>query len=171
MRKHFSYILLIIVLFFSIGYHLYFKYLQINIQQNIKLEIRKGIDEKDLSIIVVTSENEKEIEWIKKGKEFRYKGSMYDVVKTETLSNKKIYYCIDDIKERNLITNYTKQNRKNNKTLLLLKKILSNKYFPENYLFNKSTVVKNISFSKYQSLYKSRFDPPSPPPPKFKFYI
>jgi hypothetical protein len=171
MRKYISLILLIIILFISNGYHLYFKYLQNNIQQEIKHKIRKGLKEKDLSIIVVSLNNEKEIEWIKKNKEFRYKGLMYDVVKTKIKINKKIYYCINDIKEKNLIANYTRHNRRRNKVLLKLKKVLSNKYLPENYSINNKIKKANVYFAEYKFFYKSRFMETLSPPPKFNFNI
>ena len=171
MRKYISFILLIIILFFSNGYYLYFKYLQHNIQLEIKHGIRKGLKEKDLSIIIVSLNNEKEIEWTKKNKEFRYKGMMYDIVKTKIKSNKKIYYCINDIKEKKLIANYTKHNRRRNKVLLKLKKILSNKYLPENYSINNKIGKANVYFAEYQFFYKSRFIGTLSPPPKFNFNI
>ena len=150
---------------------MYFKYLQNNIQQEIKHKIRKGLKGKDLSIIVVSLNNEKEIEWIKKNKEFRYKGLMYDVVKTKIKNNKKIYYCINDIKEKNLIANYTRHNRRRNKVLLKLKKVLSNKYLPENYSINNKIEKANVYFAKYKFFYKSRFMETLSPPPKFNFDI
>ena len=171
MRKHFSYILLFIILFFSVGYRLYFKYLQVSTRYNIQQEIKKGIDEKNLSIIVVSPKNNKEIEWLIEGKEFRYKGLMYDIVRIEAKNNKKIYYCIEDINESNLIANYTKHIQQSNKILSAQKKILSEKYFHKNYSLNNKIIVKNIYFTDYQSFYKSIFKAPVPPPPKFKFYI
>ncbi|NPA44194.1 MAG: hypothetical protein GXO49_01535, partial [Chlorobi bacterium] len=101
MKKSISLILLIVILLVSNGYYLYFKYLQNNIQKEMKQVVKSGLSEKDFSVIVVSEENEKEIIWIKKNKEFRYKGFMYDIVKTKQLNNKKYYYCINDIKEKN----------------------------------------------------------------------
>ncbi len=171
MRKYISFILLIIILFISNGYHLYFKYLQHNIQHEIKHKIKNGLNENELFVIVVSTNNEKEIEWTKKNKEFRYKGEMYDLVKIKIKNNKKIYYCINDVKEEHLIANFTKQNRRRNKILLRLKKLLNNKYFPKTYSVNNKILQANIYFTEYQFLYKSRFKEILSPPPKFNFYI
>ncbi len=170
-KKYISLILLIIILFLSNGYQLYFRYLQHNIRQEIKHEIKNGLNENELSIIVVSDNDEKEIEWTKKNKEFRYKGEMYDIVKTKINGNKKIYYCINDVKEEHLIANFTKHNRRRNKILLRIKKLLSNKYLPKNNSENNKILQANIYFAEYQFLYKSRFKETLSPPPKFNFFI
>ncbi len=166
MKKYISLILLFNILFISSGYHLYFKYLQYNIQQDIQHEIRKGISEKKLTLIVVSSNNEKVIKWTKKNKEFEYKGLMYDVVKTKIKNNYYYYYCINDVEEKNLITNYTIQNRCKNKILLKLKKNLSNKYFPEKFSINTETIKADIYFPEYHKLYNSTYLETLSPPPK-----
>ena len=166
MKKYTSFILLIIILFVSSGYQLYFKYLQYIIQQEVKQEIRKGLSEKDLSLIIVSSKNEKEINWIKKDKEFRYKGFLFDIVKTKTKGSKKYYYCINDLKEKSLIAIYTRHNRRRNKVLLSLRKILSNKYFPGNLSVNLKIVKADVYFGTYQQNYHSIYLETLSPPPK-----
>ena len=87
--------------------------MQYKIQKEVKQKIRKGLRDEDLSIIVVSVNDESEINWIKPQKEFRYKGEMYDVVNIKIENQKKYYYCIWDVKEKQLIANYNKTN--NNK--------------------------------------------------------
>ncbi|NOX16822.1 MAG: hypothetical protein GXO87_00870 [Chlorobi bacterium] len=166
MRKYASIILLFIFMFVSGGYQIYFKYLQYDIRQEIKREIRTGLNEMDLTLVVVSSENENKINWIKKNKEFRYKGLMYDVVRIKTKDNKKYYYCINDIKEKNLIANYVRHNKRRNKALLRLRKVLSNKYLPENPSENLKTYKDKIYFAKYRQSYNSIYLEILPPPPK-----
>jgi hypothetical protein len=165
MKKYISFILLIIILFISNGYHLYFSYVQHSIQQEIKHKIRKGLSEKELTQIVISSNNENEITWIKKNKEFRYKGFMYDIVKIKIKNNKKYYYCINDLKEKNLIANYTRHNRRRKNILLRLRKVLSNKYFPEYFSVNIKTNTADIYFAEYQQLYDSVYLETLSPPP------
>ncbi len=166
MKKYIPFILLIIILFISNGYHLYFKYLQKNIQYEIKQEIKNGLSEKDFKIIVVSADNAKEIIWIKKNKEFRFKGFMYDIVKTKQLNNKKYYYCINDIKEKNLIANYIRNNRRRNKKIFSLQKILSNKYFPEKFSVNLKVNKADIYYAEYKQLWTSIYLEILSPPPK-----
>ncbi len=167
MRKYISLILLVIILFVSNGYHLYFKYLQHNIQQEIKHKIRNKLSKKELTLIVVSSNNKKKIKWTKENKEFIYNGLMYDIVKVETQGKEKYYYCINDTKEKDLIANYKKHNRHRNNTLLKIRKILSNKYFPEKLSINTKINKDDMCFIKYQQNYKSIYVETLSPPPKF----
>ncbi|MCF6185235.1 MAG: hypothetical protein L3J56_11575 [Bacteroidales bacterium] len=169
MKKYISFILLIIIVFVSNESYLYFKYLQHNIHQEIKQEIRKGLDEKDLTLIIVSSGNEKEIIWTKKNKEFKYKGLMYDIVKTKIKNKKNYYYCINDIKEKQLITSFSKNNRRRKRTLLKIKKVLNNKYFFEKYSFKTTISKSDIYFCERQQFYNSQTLEVISPPPKFNF--
>lgn len=102
------------------GTYVIFKIQQHQIRREIKQEIKKGISEKDLTSITVSSENENELIW-KDHEEFSYKGMMYDVVHVEILNKTTIYHCISDIQENNLIAQYQndlqkKQKNKNRRT-------------------------------------------------------
>ncbi len=165
MRKYISVLLLVLFLFVSNGYYLYFKYLQHTIRQEIKYEIRRGIDETELTVITILKDEENEIYWTEKNTEFKYKGAMYDIVKTEVKNNKTIYYCINDVKEQQLFTHFTKQNSSQNRTLIELRKVISNKYFPESYSINNSVKEMVKHFATYQFIYKSiAIEILSPPP-------
>ncbi len=164
MKKFVSSILLVTFLFFIFGYQLYFKYLQYEIQREIKSEIEKSADESELTLIVVSPETE--IHWIKKNKEFRYKGLMYDVVKTATENGKKVFYCINDVKEKNLIVNYTRHNKRRRKALLRFGKILSDKYLPKNLSYNFGKRKANFHFAEYNRNYNSVYLEILPPPPE-----
>jgi len=166
MKKYISITLLSIFLFLGFGYQLYFQFLQYNIQQEIKREIRNGLNEQNLTLIVVSSKNENEIHWIKKDKEFKYKGLMYDVIKTTTKGGKKYYFCINDIKEKELIVNYTRHNKRRKKALLRLRKVLSNKYIAENLFENLKIYKADIYFVEYRQNYNSIFSETLSPPPK-----
>jgi predicted transcriptional regulator len=150
---------------------LYFKYLQHNIQQEINNEIKEGLNEKDLSVVIIPLKDENKITWTKKNKEFKYKGLMYDVVKTKIKNGKKYYYCINDVKEKKLITSFFRNNRRKNKSLLKLKKILSKKYLSNK--FSKRISIKNTNLYLFenQEFYKSKILEVLSPPPEFNFSI
>jgi hypothetical protein len=66
---------------------------------------------------VVLSGNEKNISWEEKGKEFSYKGLMYDVAKTKTINGKTILFCVNDKMEDQLlqqINDITRTNQQHN---------------------------------------------------------
>ncbi len=164
MKRIISIILLVLILFNSNGYFLFFNYLQQNLQQEIKREIRKGLNQKDLTLIVISAKNQKEICWIKKGREFKYQDLMYDVVSFREKGNKMYYYCINDVKEKNLIAFYTSHNRRRNRVLLKLRKVLSQKYFPIffslNINVNKVDVFSKEYIENYIAIYIETLSPP-----------
>ncbi len=166
MRKYISLILLITILFISNGYYLFFKYFQHSINKEIKQEIRKGINEEELSIFVIPINEVENIKWTKKDKEFIYKGLMYDVVKSKIVNNKKYYYCINDSKEEELISYYTRHRRRKNKLLIILKKVLNNKYLPEEHIVNTVIHKTDFNFYDYKKLYKSVYLETLSPPPQ-----
>jgi hypothetical protein len=142
-----------------------FTLLQNNIQREIKQQIRKGLKEEDLSLIVTDTHNESEIRWIKPGKEFRFEGELYDIVKTRIIDQKTCYYCIRDIKEKQLIANYTKTHNNRKRAENTIKKLSQNPLF-----FQKITTSFNISSTDFHYNSKSSgitakyLIIPSPPP-------
>ncbi len=110
--KKVSIIILISVLAYSqVGYYFVMRHFQFSQKDVIKEKILNQIKEAELQVISFT--DNKEIFWEEKGKEFLFKGEMYDVVKTKRVNGKLMLYCIKDIKEKALIDNYnlvTKQN-------------------------------------------------------------
>lgn len=150
---------------------MYFKYLQHNIQQEINNEIKEGLNEKDLSVVIIPLKDENKIIWTKKNKEFKYKGLMYDVVKTKIKNGNKYYYCINDVKEKKLITSFFRNNRRKNKSLLKLKNILSKKYLSNKFSKRISIKNTNIYLFENQEFYKSKILEVLSPPPEFNFSI
>jgi len=144
--------------------------MQYQAQQEIQHEIKKGLKEKDLSLIVVPVNNEKDIFWVKPGKEFRYRGAMYDVVKTRIAGQKKYYYCINDVQEKQLIVRFNKNHKQKEQAARRLKRNQSNKYFPEKYSLCTNFTNFDFSFAEYSSHYKSIITVVSSPPPKPAFF-
>jgi hypothetical protein len=170
MKRFISFILLFLFLFVSGGYYLYFRYLQRQIQQEVKTEIRKGLQEEELSLIVIPANGSQDILWTKKDKEFRYKGSMYDVVRTEVRGQKIYYYCLNDVKEKQLIARYQRTNRRKAKTLLNLKRVMGNKYFAETVSLKINLCQTGILLPEYQKQYNSIIPETNSPPPEFNFF-
>ncbi len=168
MKKFISILFVTVILFNAGGY--FFGYLILRneihytVQQKIKYEIKTNLSKNDLSLIIVTPENEDDILWIKAGKEFNYSGEMYDVVRTENKSQGKYYYCIKDTKEKQLIGNYIKMHRsgKNGKRL---SKILNISYIPPSGNFTAFISFEKINRSGSASnLISTEIDIPFPPP-------
>lgn len=97
--------LLGLMFFINQGAFVQFKVRQYQVKKEIKHRIKAGIPQQELDVIKVPLEWEKEknkdFKWIE-GHEFRYKGEMYDVVKSEQHEGETWYYCIKDEKEKAL---------------------------------------------------------------------
>lgn len=171
MRKLTSLILLVVFLFMSDGYDIYFRYMQYTINTEIGKVIEGGVKDKDLTVIVVPLNNEREIKWIKKGKEFKYKGKMYDVAKVEIKGINKYYYCINDTKELQLLSDFAKHNNRKNDIFLKQKKPIQHKYFQKEFSLNAGFYNLLNNFPKDKDHYKSKFIDVDSPPPKFNFFI
>lgn len=108
--------LLMVFLYNAGGYYLCFSYYQQSIRREMKMRIRRGLPQEELTEIIVglhhnkisTSEAKAGISWVKPGKKFRYKGGLYDVVKTSFKNGKKHIYCINDTREKKLLTELMK---------------------------------------------------------------
>ncbi len=169
MKKYSSLLLLAIFLTVSNGSYLYFIYLQNSIHREIKNEIKNNLHEKDLSVIVISSDNEKKVHWLRKDKEFIFEGFLYDIVKTELKDGKKYYYCINDIREKQLIARFTKQRRRKDKILLKVKRVMRSKYFSERFCYNLKFIQSKILYTDINNTYRSMIFDISSPPPKVNF--
>jgi hypothetical protein len=118
------------MLFNVCGYSVWFNIAENRIRREIKAQIRQGLEEKDLSVIEVEKGRESGIKWLERGKEFIYRGEMYDVVRMESFGNKQVYHCIQDVKEKKLIAGFARNHDSSQKT----RKLLS--YFQFNFINN-----------------------------------
>jgi hypothetical protein len=166
MKKLSSLILLILFLVFSDGYITIFRVRQLHLRNEMKHEINDKAGKKELSVIAVNKNQENEITWIKKGKEFRYRDELYDVVDIKTTGNKRVYYCINDEKEEHLIETFKKDHSTNEKVVWRQKRIPGNKYQPESISLKPDLYVSDCIFMEYLNFYKSRFTDASSPPPR-----
>lgn len=144
-------------------------YLQFRHQQSeARLEIiemmEKGLSEHDLVLIIVPESGKPGLSWLEPGREFRYNGEMYDVVKTGVRDQDHYYYCINDSKEQQLISNYKKNTAEREKakryrspfTLL---------YFPPQFILESDKPVSDLLFATVCISFDSNcIDILTPPP-------
>lgn len=163
MRKIIAIISLVVILFNIGGYFLYFTYLKSVIQKDIKAQIRKGLKEEDLTLIVVTDEIS--LKWLKEGKEFSCNGDMFDVVKKKTEGDSTYYYCINDTKEKHLIADFLKTDKAKQRSDNILKKVISIIYLPSKFETTQIIDSGNYQFNFTDSVYQSiKMDVTLPPP-------
>lgn len=102
---------ILLLLSFSVqitGYHLFFRYKQSDIKRAAKRKLRRGVDPALTEVFEfpLASDSPEEMpEWIDKH-EFRFKGGMYDVIEKRTEGGRMIVRCLNDKKEKELISYY-----------------------------------------------------------------
>lgn len=96
----------------------YFTYLcaQLQAKREMKQRILNSLPDESLEAITLTG-NQQHIQWEEEGREFSFKGQMYDVVRTKTIKGDVVLLCINDKKEENLVrqlSNTVKSGSQNN---------------------------------------------------------
>ena len=166
MRKVLSGILILVFLFNIGGYYLWFSVLQLRIQEEVIKEMKKGLKEEDLCLVIADLNSEQEIKWIKPGREFRYHGEMYDVVKIKIRNQKKYLYCINDVKEKLLINRFHKNHNQTKELEKKSKIAFGLKYIPEQIQSKTFNELSDMKFPVPMNYYKSAFIEIYTPPPK-----
>lgn len=110
MRKISAFILLICLFFTVLGYHFIFQY-QIRVAKtSMKKTLRNTRNREDLIEFTFTTNQPPDLEW-KNDHEFKFRGSMYDVVDIHEDKDQVHIRCISDEKETALIEQYFKINK------------------------------------------------------------
>lgn len=92
--------------FSQVGYYFVMLVSQHQLKEDIEEAIHSNLAQKEMEVISYT-DNSKNIFWEEEGKEFLFNGTMYDVVSTAVVKGKKILYCINDEKEKQLVDKYS----------------------------------------------------------------
>ncbi|MFD2244619.1 hypothetical protein [Pontibacter ruber] len=172
MKRILAICLLFVFTFNSVGYYFVFIVLQQQIRSEIKNQIKQRIPADELHVIAVSINEQGKLDWKREGKEFLYKGSMYDVVKTETKDDTVFYYCITDVEETQLfamldqlVKEHLAHSKKHNSAKKLLKSFYK-KFYDNKYVVRITVPVVNYSFLPPvdESLQSLALDIASPPP-------
>lgn len=165
MKKVVAIIWFIVILFNVFGFELIFKIMQNNIQNHIKQEIKQCLKDDELTVIIISLNDESKLYWVKPDKEMIYKGKMYDVVRTKIHNEKKYYYCINDEKEKQLIDNYNKTHNSQKELEKRIKKVEKiNLYCQKTQFINYQNNYEIIFLNKSFYLVTNYLEPQSPPP-------
>ncbi len=89
---------------------LVFSIVRADIRRNIQKKIKAEIPGASLTLIKISNANQpKDFTFTEAGREFRYRGQMYDIVHTEVKDDTTYYKCIHDEKETVLYANLNHQ--------------------------------------------------------------
>lgn len=121
--------------------------MQQRIRNEIENQIKQHIPQAQLHLITIKENGIEKLGWKRKGKEFLYKGVMYDVVKSEKKDDSVLYYCITDVEETQLLLilgQLVKEHLAHSKKYNSAKKFL--KYFLKK-LYISQQVIESIAIS------------------------
>ncbi len=170
MKRTFS-ILLLLVFAFNIGGFLSVFEIQKGMaRKQMKRRLKEGVPEAQLSHITIGKQEAATLEW-KKSNEFRYKGNLYDIVKSSRDADGTIhYYCVTDKQETVLFANLDELVKQStgtteNSPVKGLYKILLKLYSPPSLELIPSAENNTETFFSYHKHSPTpSFDPASPPP-------
>lgn len=170
-----AFILLMVMLANTAWYYPVTHYHRVQIRREIKRRIKNAIPETQLHSITVRSETDPTLKWIREGKEFRYRGMMYDVVRQQKNDSSITYHCINDMEETLLFAELDQKvqqqmdHQDNGGTGILAKKIL--KAISANLYLNASypNINQPLYYLIHESGYKDHLTAPAreiltPPP-------
>lgn len=172
MKKAIALFLLLIISVHIGGTFLIFKYQQHRVRKEIKRKLKLGVPDPELNFILVNHTNRHLLEWMH-SREFRYQGTMYDIIRKKVIDENTIEYCcINDKKEASLFAHLDEEVNKNmqnrgqagNASRNLLKLISFPFQLPE--INENITIVKELTRVEAYHLISTTFflEIPSPPP-------
>ncbi len=175
MKRTIAILLSVIILFQLTGFLIVFKVKQQAIRKEIKHLIKNGVPQNELIAIEFNSSNKLDFDW-KHSREFSYKGSMYDIVRTDTINqNTFLFYCVNDIQEKQLFANLDKmvsscfsEHSKQTDKHIDFSQLLTLKYLAPDIglLFSKNnSLFFRVNYLDHQ--YQSPFILSCEPPPQF----
>ena len=84
--------------------HVLIYYVQLyQVKKLVKEQIVTGVPQSFCEVV----EDTDLLRWEEEGEEFTMNGNMYDVVAVSKINGKKVYYCLNDTKEEDLVRNFS----------------------------------------------------------------
>lgn len=105
MQRCTSTLLVLLFLYNSAGYVMVFTALQYRIRKEMKTVLRQSVPEEQLQKLAIPLAEEQAPDgaFLRiHEREFRYRGSLYDIVRSERRGDTTIYYVINDVAEEKL---------------------------------------------------------------------
>ena len=104
--------LILLLAFTQLGYYFFMSGTQDNLKSEMRTRIYGQLNPSELEIITLTG-NQENILWEENGNEFSFKGEMFDLVKKVNENGIELLYCINDVKEKQLVDRYNEITKHN----------------------------------------------------------
>jgi hypothetical protein len=166
---------IIVFAFNIIGHYLVFRQMQETLREDVKERIKSHVPDNELSLVKIKAAEENDPNsGFKKTEdaEFRWQGTMFDIVRSEKHGDITWYYCISDKQETGLFTNLDKQVKdqcqqngpNKQKTQLILNNMVK-EALPESKPITLHPTDSSVIYSEYFLFYYSiTVIIPTPPP-------
>lgn len=170
MKKFLSILFLFVFLYNVIGYYAMFGILQGINKAGIARSIADNSRDKNIEIIEINKEHLPDLEY--RGKdEIKYKGKLYDIVRSEVSNDFIRFYCINDKNEEHLFAKLLEHiiddigsiPEKGSKSP---KKMLEKDYFSNFFAIKIPVESEHFAYLPITIILKSIIQEVSPPPPK-----
>jgi len=157
---------IVILLFHTGGHFWYFQWATTMNRHEMKKMIRQNLDSTQITLITLTPANSHEFKWRDKGKEFCYRGEMYDVIKKEAGPSGTRIFCVNDKIEKQLIKFLRQSTRNRRDNDRRLRQMTGNNLFFE---FPGKTIqplASGFRFGQKAEQFVSSRPEVKPPPPR-----
>jgi hypothetical protein len=168
MKKFLSILLVFAFSYSFIGYYLNFEIEQYLVKEEVKENILNHLPVNQLILIKISSGNHESITWTELGKEFRFSGTMYDVIKSKVVNDTSYFYCYNDTKESKLLANLDKlvKDQANNSKSKSNQKKQEIIFFYQIELFSQNLSEKPVQYFIHSVGFASILTDVLSPPPK-----
>ncbi|MGV3541157.1 MAG: hypothetical protein ACO1OQ_15175 [Rufibacter sp.] len=173
MKRLLCYLLVLLFTFHSVGSSFMFLVLQWQIRREVKHRMKEALPETKLHVLSFSRAQADALDWKEPGREFRYAGMMYDVVRVQHQGGQIRYHCLTDAEEEegllegldHLVQEYLARSSKK-KNLKRLAKSLTNVYqqISATLVLQFFQLDSSAEFKYLFSLSTSWQDIPVPPP-------
>jgi hypothetical protein len=172
LKRFLPVILLLAILNETWGYYVFFRIMQYEARKIMTGKISLLDDKEQLTVITVNILDQSSIHWIREKKEFIYHDSLYDVVRISTTDQTVTYYCINDTREKEIISDFQKTDdhrTDTSKSRLLSKLIIQCWYIGQGIITQFFDQSNDICFAGPVFSCKTAYKEILTPPPEIPF--
>ena len=159
--------MIFILLYSQVGYYFVLRNSQENIKEEMREKVVSELKTSEMEVISLT-EHRRAISWEENGNEFSFNGQMFDLVKTANENGQIVLYCLNDVKEKQLVDKYNELTKHNSSNKQENTNIDSINLFVEGYAEEHIpfTLLVNKIYLSFASHLQSSTLKNSTPPPK-----
>jgi hypothetical protein len=166
MKRLVPIVLLCIYLCGSGGMYYTFRIVQYSNYLQVRKQIRDNLLSNELTLLIINSKELASVHWKQDGKEFEYRGELYDVSNLVNKKEASYIYCFKDAREKQLLSVYEQKKNNNRQSEKYLTKIQYTACILPQNLKETLPVVEHTTYLFQNEILVSPFADIHSPPPK-----